>query len=208
MKIAETIKYLKDVKWDIKKAQTIYSDIYTYRLIYWISIGRIKRGEVMVWRGGLSGFVKPESLPELIPYFEQWEAGKKPKKKRRAFVHRKKEIKSILVIDDEEDICRLLKNLLDKKYEVNTATTGRGGINFVKKNKPDLVLLDLKLKDMEGLSVLSRIKQVRPRTIVTMISAYGDEDVKKDAKRFGAFSFVDKPLYQKKIFNAIKRANA
>jgi len=200
-------KELKDVKWDIRRAQSIYSGIYTHRLVHWITEGRIKKGEVMVWRGGLSGYVKPESLFELIPYFEQWEAAQKPKRKKR-FIHKKREIKSILVIDDEEDICRLLKNFLDKKYEVNTVTTGRGGINFVKNNKPDMVLLDLKLKDMEGLSVLSRIKQSRPRTIVTMISAYGDEDVKKNAKSFGAFGFVDKPLYQKKIVNAIKRANA
>ena len=111
-----------------------------------------------------------------------------------------------MVIDDEEDICRLLKNFLDKKYEVNTVTTGRGGINFVKNNKPDMVLLDLRLGDMDGLKVLSKIKKISPRTVVTMISAYGDEDLKKEARHIGAFGFLDKPLFEKKVLNVIKKA--
>lgn len=97
--------------------------------------------------------------------------------------------------------------LLDKKYEVNTVTTGRVGINFVKKHKPDFVFLDLKLNDIDGLTVLSRIKKVSPHTTVTMISAYGDEVVRKEAEDLGAFNFLDKPLFQKKIFNVIKMAN-
>lgn len=206
--IRKATEHIEDVKWDVKKGQAIYSSIYTHRLVHWISSGRIKRGEVTVWRGGLSGWVKPEELPELIPYFKQWEERHKPKKKRRLSIHRKKEIKTILVIDDEPDTCSLLKRTLDKKYEVNTVTTGRGGISFVKKHKPDFVFLDLKLNDTDGLTVLSRIKKVSPQTTVTMISAYGDEVVRKEAEDLGAFNFLDKPLFQKKIFNVIKMANA
>lgn len=198
-------KYIVDVKWDVKKEHSIYSGVYTHRLVQWISTGKIKKGEVMVWRGGLSGWQKPEVLPELTPYFREWEARQKPKKKKRVCVRRKKDIKTILVIDDEKDTCFLLKNLLGEKYKVNTVTTGREGINFVKKHKPDFVLLDLKLHDMDGLTALSRIRKTSPRTVVTMISAYGDEDIKKDARRYGAFSFLDKPLYQKKIYNVIRR---
>lgn len=200
---------IKDIKWDVKKGHSIYTEVYTHRLANWISTGRIKKDEVTVWRGGLSGWVRPEELSELTPYFEEWETKQQRKKrKKRVAIHRKKEIKSILVIDDEEGTCHLLNRLLNQKYEVNTVTTGQSGINFVKREKPDLVLLDLKLKDMDGLSVLAKIKKASPGTIVTMISAYGDEDVKEEAKNYGAFSFLDKPLYEKKIFNTIKKATA
>lgn len=198
--------YREDVKWDVKKEKTIYSDVYTHRLVEWIASGKIKRGEVMVWKGGLSGWQKPERLPELMPYFEELEAKQKPKKKKRAYIHRKRNIRDILIIDDEKDTCYLLKSLLGKKYNVNTTTRGREGINFVKKHKPDFVLLDLKLRNMDGLTALSRIKKASPSTVVTIISAYGDDKLKKEAKRCGAFSFLDKPLYQKKVFNTIKKA--
>jgi len=196
---------LKDIKWDIWKGHTSYTGIYTNRLIQWILSGGIKKGEVRVWRSGLAAHVPPENLPELKPYFDQWEAKQKRGRKRKVTIHRKKQIKSILVVDDEEDTCSLLKTLL-AGYEVNTVTTGRGAINFVTQNKPDMVLLDLKLGDMDGLKVLSKIKKASPRSLVTMISAYGDENVKKEAKEYGAFSFLDKPLFKKKVFNIIKKA--
>jgi len=196
---------LKDIKWDIWKGHTSYTGIYTNRLIQWILSGGIKKGEVRVWRSGLAAHVPPENLPELKPYFDQWEGKQKRRRKRKITVHRKKEIKSILVVDDEGDTCSLLKTLL-AGYEVNTVTTGRGAINFVTQNKPDMVLLDLKLGDMDGLKVLSKIKKASPRSLVTMISAYGDENVKKEAKEYGAFSFLDKPLFKKKVFNIIKKA--
>lgn len=198
-------KGIKDEKWDVRKEQVVYSEVYTHRLILWIKTGRIKKGEVVVWRGGLSGWTRPELLPELIPFFEEYAREQKRKRKKRIIVHKKKDIKTILVIDDEEDTCNLLKQLLEK-FEVYTTTTGRAGINFVKGHKPDLVLLDLRLDDMDGLKVLSKIKKISPGTIVTMISAYGDEDIKQEARHIGAFEFLDKPLFEKKVINIIKKA--
>lgn len=195
----------KDTKWDVKKEHTVYTGIYTHRLVFWISEGRIKKGEVMVWRGGLSGWEKPEQLPELIPYFRLWEEKQRPRKRRRIPIQRKRVIKDILVIDDEEDTCLLLKNLLGERYKVDTFTVGRKAINYIKRHKPDLAFVDLRLRDMDGISVLSRIRKISPRTIPVMISAYGDDEVKDEAEHHGAFSFIDKPLYQRKIFNVIRK---
>lgn len=198
-------KGITDVKWDVKKGASVYTEVWTHRLVHWILKGIIKKGEIMVWRGGLSGWYKPEDLPELKPYFEEWKARHEPRKRKRFVVRRKKEIKSISVIDDEEDTCLLLKKLLGDKYEISTFTEGREGVNYIRRNKPDLVLLDLRLRDIDGLTALSRIRKASPRTVVSMISAYGDENVKKEAKHYGAFSFIDKPLYQKKILSVIRR---
>jgi len=197
-------KELKDVKWDVRKGHSIYSGVYTQRLVQWILSGWIKKGDVTVWRSGLSGYRKPEELFELISYFNKKETGQKKKRKRKVVVRRKKDIKSILVVDDEKDTCSLLKKLLEG-CDVNSVTTGRKAINFVKKHRPDMVLLDLKLGDMDGLTVLSKIKKVSPRTFVTMISAYGDENVKREAKSYGAFDFLDKPLFEKKSLMFSKR---
>lgn len=201
-------RYIQDVKWDIKKEHRIYTNVYTHRLVHWIANGIIKKGEFIVWRGGLSGWQKPENLPELIPFFKDWQEKQRPKKKKRAYIRRKKTVNTILVIDDEEDTCFLLKNLLGNKYKVDTATTGREGISFARKHKPDFVLLDYRLRNMDGLTALSRIRKASPRTIVAMISAYGDESIKREAKRNGVFGFLDKPLYQKKVFNIIKKATS
>lgn len=197
-------RQIEDVKWDVRKDYVIYTEVYTSRLIHWITSGRIKKGEVVVWRGGLSGWTKPETLPELKVFFAQLESRQRPRKRKKALPRRKKQIRTILVVDDEKDTCFLLKNLLEKKYKVYTATRGREGIRLAGKNKPDLILLDLKLPDIDGVTVLARIRKVCPRSIVTMISAYGEDQVKKEAIRGGAAGFIDKPLYQKKIFKAIR----
>lgn len=62
-----------EVKYDIRRGADIYRTIYDSRLRWWISTGKIKRGEVIVWRSGLSGWRKAEELEELRPFFEQWE---------------------------------------------------------------------------------------------------------------------------------------
>ena len=64
---------MQEIKWDIRRGAQIYRVIYDSRLKSWISTGKIKRGETMVWRSGFSGWRKPEELPELTPFFESWE---------------------------------------------------------------------------------------------------------------------------------------
>ena len=200
-------KYLRDIKWDVKKERGTYSNIYTPRLIQWILKGVIKKGEVLVWRSGFSGWIMPEKLPELIPYFNRYAEKQKLLKEKRLYPDRKKQIESILVIDDEKETCVLFDKLLEREYDVTAVTTGRGGINSVKKNKPDLVFLDLKLKNMYGLSVLTKIKKISPETTVIMISAHGDAHIKKEAKQCGAFAFLDKPIYIKQIWDIIKKVS-
>ena len=62
-----------ELKYDVKRGADIYRAISAPRFRAWISTGYIKRGEVVVWRSGLSGWRKPEELAELTPFFKQWE---------------------------------------------------------------------------------------------------------------------------------------
>lgn len=194
---------IADIKWDIRKGSAIYSVVYTPRLASWIVTGKIKKGEAEVWRSGLSGWRKPEDMPELQPYFKRWE--KEQLKARKVFPSLKERIESVLVIDDEEDLDWLLSESLTREgFSVKVAKDGKSGIECVKSYFPDLVLLDEKLPDILGIKVLSKIKEIDPSVVVFMISAYGTDQLKKDARREGAYYFIDKPFGVEKITKAIK----
>jgi CheY-like chemotaxis protein len=176
--------------------------IYRNRLKSWILKGIIKPGEAIVWRSGLSGWRKPEDLPELMPYFKQREEEQLKTKRGHAKQHLlpKKQIKNILVIDDEGDLCWLLSNALQKKgYKISIANTLSDGMACLS-DKPDLLLLDLKLPDGDGMDLFPKIREITPQTPVVIISAYGSEEKRMEARDEGVYGFLDKPFTEEKIW--------
>lgn len=100
----------------------------------------------------------------------------------------------ILIIDDEVQIRRLLRIALESRtYEVNDAAFGRVGIEAVAFWKPDAVILDLGLPDMDGLTVLQRIRAFSDAPVL-VLSVRSREDVKVAALEAGADDFVNKPF--------------
>ena len=69
---------------------------------------------------------------------------------------------------------------------------------------PDMVFCDLKLPDGDGMKILSKVRSISPRTIVSMITAYGSEEARDEAKRLGAYSFIDKPFSEEDILENIR----
>ena len=198
---------IQELKYDIRRGADTYSAVYHSRLKAWILKGIIKREEALVWRSGLSGWRKPEELKELKPYFKQREQGKLRRKEAEPTLHQipRKKIKSILIIDDEEDLCWLLSNgLLAKGYDVSTANTLHQGVDLLQGN-PDLIFLDLKLPDGDGIKILSKIRRTCPETIVNIISAYGSEERREEASKKGARGFIDKPFTESDILKSIKQ---
>lgn len=201
-----------EIKYDIRRGADIYRAIYGPRLQRWISTGRIKQGEVFVWRSGLSGWRKPEELEEFTSYFKEWES-RQLRRAKRALVKKqieplKKRIKNILIIDDEKDMCSLLQDALSsRKYNVAVANTKRDALSCIRRQNPDMVFLDLRLPDGDGMNVLSRIKKKAPQTIVNIISAYGSEERREEAKQKGAYTFIDKPFTEDEIFRSIRGLN-
>jgi CheY-like chemotaxis protein len=200
---------MAEIKWDIKRGADIYRQVLDNRLKSWISTGKIKPGEVVVWRGGFSGWRRPEELEELIPHFRRYEKGQLRKIKRRKLVRKalpeKIQIKNILIIDDEKDLCQLLGDTLSSRgYNVESANTKREAISSLKSRSPDLVFLDLKLPDGDGLKLLSCIKKINPSTTVNIISAYGTEEVRDEARKLGAYGFIDKPFSEEDILRSIR----
>ena len=197
------------IKWDIKRGADIYRQVFDSRLKSWISTGKIKSGEAVVIRSGFSGWRKPEELKELSPYFRRYERAElrklKIRKPRKKVLVKATPIKSILIIDDEKDLCLLLGDALRSHgYNVKSVHTRKEAMSSLKTQAPDLVYCDLRLPDGDGMKILSKIRSISPRTIVSMVTAYGSEETRDEARRLGAHSFIDKPFSEEDILENIK----
>jgi len=203
-----------ELKYDVKRGADIYRAISSARFRSWISTGYIKRGEVVVWRSGLSGWRPPEELEELVLVFERWDKSqlrkKKVKKRKRPRQVKRTTVgalkRNILIIDDEKDLCSLLSDAISQNgYHVAVANTKQEGIACLQKEIPDIVFLDLKLPDGDGMDILSRINKLDPRPVTNIITAYGSEESKEQAEKKGVFSFIDKPFTDETILKCIEQ---
>ena len=112
----------------------------------------------------------------------------------------------ILVIDDEPQIRRLLRTSLGAQgYRVSVAASGAEGIEAVRIEKPDLVILDLGLPDMEGLDVIARLRAGSPVPIV-VLSVRDDERGKVAALDLGADDYVTKPFGMDELVARVRAA--
>jgi two-component system NtrC family response regulator/two-component system response regulator HydG len=101
----------------------------------------------------------------------------------------------VVVIDDEVNAASALETLLrEDGYEVAKANDGRAGLLMVEKQEPDVVLTDLRMPEMDGIELLSRIKQVRPDTMVILMTAYGTVKTAVKAMKLGAEDYLPKPI--------------
>lgn len=113
----------------------------------------------------------------------------------------------ILVIDDDFDICHLLKKFLQKNgYETEYALNGQEGIQLLKKESFNLILCDYKLPDSNGIEILQKIKILNPSAAVIIITGYSDVKTAVETLRHGAFDYVTKPLYPDEILVTIQNA--
>lgn len=101
----------------------------------------------------------------------------------------------LLVVDDEQPVRSLLRNFLqDRGYEVETAASGQQALEFVRRQSFDLVLLDLMLPGLDGLSTLKQIKAVDEQSSVLIMTGYGTIKSAIDTLKSGADEFLIKPL--------------
>jgi DNA-binding NtrC family response regulator len=106
-----------------------------------------------------------------------------------------KEIKeTILVIDDDKSLRESLRMLLSDKYRVVFARSGKEAFELLRKESPDLVFCDIRMPEMNGLDVLSRIKGSEPELEVIMITAVNTVGSAVEAMRRGAYDYITKPF--------------
>ncbi|WP_227935087.1 sigma-54-dependent transcriptional regulator [Alkalihalobacillus deserti] len=115
-------------------------------------------------------------------------------------------MKRIIVIDDEASICSSLEFALEDDYEVVTTTKPHEGLKWIEEEHHDLCLLDLKVGQVDGLEILKKIKQVSPRTVVIMITAYGTIATSVRAIQEGAYSYLTKPINIEELYSIIQQA--
>ncbi len=113
----------------------------------------------------------------------------------------------ILIVDDEISILQSLRGILeDEGYRVSVATSGEESLETVRKDFPDLVLLDVWMPGMDGLTVLQELKHSFPQLPVIIISGHGNIETAVKATRMGAFDFVEKPLSLERMLVSIQNA--
>lgn len=114
--------------------------------------------------------------------------------------------RKILVVDDEHDICDFVKNFFQERgYDVLTAINGDEAISIVKNDKPELVLLDIKMKGMDGIAALKHIKEIDRNQKVIMVTALEDQDKIDEACRLGACDYITKPLVLDYLEQAVEK---
>ncbi|HEY3101364.1 MAG TPA: response regulator [Methylomirabilota bacterium] len=114
----------------------------------------------------------------------------------------------ILVVDDELGPRESLRMLLKPAYQITTADSGRAALNMLAQVRPDVVILDIKMPEMDGLEVLRRVKRADPSVEVVMITAYASLETVKLALTHGAFEYLIKPFSRQDLEDVVRRALA
>ncbi|MBF0528270.1 MAG: response regulator [Deltaproteobacteria bacterium] len=115
--------------------------------------------------------------------------------------------KTILLVDDEEGIRKVLGIALrDAGYEVLTAENGLAGLRIFKEAGPQIILTDIKMPGLDGLSFLREVKKNSPDTEVIMITGHGDMDLAVKSLKYEATDFITKPINDEALEVALSRA--
>jgi PAS domain S-box-containing protein len=112
----------------------------------------------------------------------------------------------ILVVDDELGPRESLRMLLKPTYQIQTADSGRAALAQIPAYRPDIVILDIKMPELDGLEVLRRIKRIDPHIEVVMITAYASLETVKMALTHGAFEYLIKPFSRQDLEDVVRRA--
>ncbi len=115
--------------------------------------------------------------------------------------------RSVLIIDDETSILQSLGGALrDEGYQIRTAVSGSEGLEALRSDRPDVVILDIWMPDMDGLETLKLIKNEWPDQPVIMMSGHGTIETAVRATKLGAFDFVEKPLSLERVLVLLQNA--
>ncbi len=101
---------------------------------------------------------------------------------------------TILVVDDDAGVREALETALSSHYRVQTAATASAALDALAAHQFDLILLDYRLPDLPGTSVLQAIKRFFPSTLVILMTGFGTEDIAVQALRGGARDYIRKPV--------------
>lgn len=112
----------------------------------------------------------------------------------------------ILIVDDQYGIRVLLHEVFQKEgYQTFQAANGFQALDIVKKDCPDLVILDMKIPGMDGIEILKHVKEINQDIKVILMTAYGELDMIQEAKELGALMHFAKPFDIDEIRSAVRK---
>jgi two-component system, NtrC family, response regulator AtoC len=113
----------------------------------------------------------------------------------------------VLVIDDDAAIARSIRRILETDgFKIEAADTGERGIHLALQNRYDLLLLDLRLGNMDGLEVLRRVKEEIPEQLVIMVTGFANVASAVEAMKRGAYDYIQKPFSADELMLAVDKA--
>jgi two-component system response regulator HydG len=116
-------------------------------------------------------------------------------------------MKKILVVDDDRDICLLLNRFLSRRgYDVTEMYTGKKALSYLDTVRPDLIMCDYRLEDMDATTLLPGIKVKYPNIPVIIITGYSDIRIAVKVMKMGAYDYITKPLLPDEIIFTIQQA--
>lgn len=114
---------------------------------------------------------------------------------------------NVLVVDDEEVVClSYSRALAGAQYSVEAAHDGSEALEMMRERSFDVVMLDLRMPGLDGMSVLKLIKEKWPESEVVIITGYPSIETAKEAVRLGAYNYLAKPVGPDDVINAASRA--
>ena len=112
----------------------------------------------------------------------------------------------ILVIDDEQGIRNLLDTLLRRKgYDVILSANGQKGLELFRREQPDVIVLDLKMPGMDGLTVLQQIRSLDPKKPVIVLTGAGTAEAEQKVRALGATEYIEKEFSLHRLGGSLKR---
>mgnify|MGYP005837689245 CR=1 FL=1 len=117
-------------------------------------------------------------------------------------------MQTILIVDDDKSIRYSLKRMMEEKYSILTAQNGEEALDRVKKNSPDLIIMDIKMPGRNGIDVLKEIKLIDPKSLVIIMTAYGTTETAIEAMKYGAYDYILKPFPIPQMKGLVEKALA
>ena len=117
-----------------------------------------------------------------------------------------------LIVDDEADLRASIRQILDRSipnfaFTIGEARTGVEAVKMVKTGDWDLVLMDVRMPEMDGMEALKQIKEEDPRIFVVLITAHANLQDAVEAIKQGAYDYVEKPLQISRLTEIVQKAN-
>lgn len=116
-------------------------------------------------------------------------------------------MKRILIADDEGDFRDIIKDILiEEQFSLAEASSGLNALEIFKNNHFDVVLLDLRMPDLDGIETMKELKKIDSQIPIIILTAFGDIPTAVEAVKLGAYDFITKPPEFDKLITIIKRA--